>query len=198
MRSHVSQVLDQSAFFGLRNTGSMSTIGALLGRQDRIAFQPCPTTILDHLYAPLAGRRPDPKQKTVAIQMLVHPRQIAAGFDADTIHEATVRAARILVAQGWRVLSTPFHPDDAQVSRRIVAEVAGVEAVRLYGHDVGFFSGVEFFSSVPYVLGGRGHAQMIPFGVGSIRSPWICMRSSATSPPISVTRSSWCPSVRTG
>ncbi|MCU4299144.1 hypothetical protein D3I60_19045 [Brevibacterium permense] len=168
MRSHVSQVLDQSAFFGLRNTGSMATIGALLGRQDRIAFQPCPTTILDHLYAPLAGRRPDPKQKTVAIQMLVHPRQIAAGFDADAIHEATVRAARILVAKGWRVLSTPFHPDDAQVSRRLVAEVAGVEEVRLHGHHVGFFSGVEFFASVPYVLGGRGHAQMIPFGVGSI------------------------------
>lgn len=168
MRSHVGQVLDQSAFFGLRNTGSMTTIGALLGQPDRIAYQPCPTTILDHLYEPLAGRRSDPKQKTVAIQMLVHPRQIAAGFDADTIHEATVRAARILVGKGWRVLSTPFHPDDAEVSRRLVAEVAGVEEVRLYGHDVGFFSGVEFFSSVPYVLGGRGHAQMIPFGVGSI------------------------------
>lgn len=168
MRSHVSQVLDQSAFFGLRNTGSMATIGALLGERERIAFQPCPTTILDHLYAPLAGRRPDPKQKTVAIQMLVHSRQIAAGYDADTIHEGTVRAARILVGKGWRVLSTPFHPDDAEVSRRLVAEVAGVEEVRLYGYDVGFFSGVEFFSSVPYVLGGRGHAQMIPFGVGSI------------------------------
>ena len=168
MRSHVGQVLDQSAFFGLRNTGSMATMGALLGGQDRINFQPCPTTILDHLYEPLAGRLPDPKQKTVAIQMLVHPRQIAAGFDAETIHEATVRAARILVGKGWRVLSTPFHPDDAEVSRRLVAEVAGVEEVRLYGHDVGFFSGVEFFASVPYVLGGRGHAQMIPFGVGSI------------------------------
>ncbi|WP_423058909.1 polysaccharide pyruvyl transferase family protein [Brevibacterium linens] len=168
MRSHVSQVLEQSAFFGLRNTGSMATMGALLARQDRIVFQPCPTTILDHLYEPLAGRLPDPKQKTVAIQMLVHPRQIAAGFDAETIHEATVRAARILVGKGWRVLSTPFHPDDAEVSRRLVAEVAGVEEVRLYGHDVGFFSGVEFFASVPYVLGGRGHAQMIPFGVGAI------------------------------
>lgn len=168
MRSHVGQVLDQSAFFGLRNTGSMTTIGALLGQPDRIAYQPCPTTILDHLYEPLADRKPDPKQKTVAIQMLVHPRQIAAGFDADTIHEATVRVARTLVGKGWRVLSTPFHPDDAEVSRRLVAEVAGVEEVRLYGHDVGFFSGVEFFSSVPYVLGGRGHAQMIPFGVGSI------------------------------
>ncbi|MFP3394826.1 polysaccharide pyruvyl transferase family protein [Brevibacterium sp. SIMBA_078] len=168
MRSHVGQVLDQSAFFGLRNTGSMTTIGALLGQPDRIAYQPCPTTILDHLYEPLADRKPDPKQKTVAIQMLVHPRQIAAGFDADTIHEATVRVARTLVGKGWRVLSTPFHPDDAEVSLRLVAEVAGVEEVRLYGHDVGFFSGVEFFSSVPYVLGGRGHAQMIPFGVGSI------------------------------
>lgn len=143
-------------------------MGALLGGQDRINFQPCPTTILDHLYEPLAGRLPDPKQKTVAIQMLVHPRQIAAGFDAETIHEATVRAARILVGKGWRVLSTPFHPDDAEVSRRLVAEVAGVDEVRLYGHDAGFFSGLEFFASVPYVLGGRGHAQMIPFGVGSI------------------------------
>ncbi len=168
MRTHVGQVLDQSVFFGLRNTGSMTTMSALLGEQDRIIFQPCPTTILDHLYAPLAGSRPDPRQKTVAIQMLVHARQIAAGYDAETIHEATVRAARILVSTGWTVVSTPFHPDDAEVSHRLITEVPEVEEVRLYGHDVDFFSGLELFTSVPYVLGGRGHAQMIPFGVGAI------------------------------
>src|SRR5699024_1344588 len=138
------------------------------GEHDRIAFQPCPTTILDHLYAPLAGRRPDPTERTVAIQMLVHPRQIAAGYDAEVIHAATVTAARILVDRGWRVLSTPFHPDDAEVSRRLTAEVRGAEEVRPYGHDVGFFTGIELLSSVPYVLGGRGHAQMIPFGLGAI------------------------------
>src|SRR5699024_3230356 len=120
------------------------------------------------LYAPLAGRRPDPTERTVAIQMLVHPRQIAAGYDAEAIHAATVTAAQILVDRGWRVLSTPFHPDDAEVSRRLIAEVPGVEEVRLYGHDVGFFTGIELLSSVPYVLGGRGHAQMIPFGLGAI------------------------------
>src|SRR5699024_10976019 len=166
--THVGQVLDQSVFFGLRNTGSMATMGQLLGEHDRIAFQPCPTTILDRLYAPLAGRRPDPTERTVAIQMLVHPRQIAAGYDAEAIHAATVTAAQILVDRGWRVLSTPFHPDDAEVSRRLIAEVPGVEEVRLYGHDVGFFTGIELLSSVPYVLGGRGHAQMIPFGLGAI------------------------------
>ena len=69
MRTHVGQVLDQSVFFGLRNSGSMATMGQLLGERDRIAFQPCPTTILDHLYAPLAGRRPDPTERTVAIQI---------------------------------------------------------------------------------------------------------------------------------
>ena len=168
MRTHVGQVLNQSVFFGLRTSGSMATMGQLLGERDRIAFQPCPTTILDHLYAPLAGRRPDPAERTVAIQMLVHPRQIAAGYDAEVIHAATATAARILVDRGWRVLSTPFHPDDAEVSRRLIAEVPGVEEVRLYGHDVGFFTGIEALSSVPYVLGGRGHAQMIPFGLGAI------------------------------
>ncbi|GEB23689.1 polysaccharide pyruvyl transferase family protein [Brevibacterium aurantiacum] len=188
MRTHVSQVLDQSVFFGLRNTGSIETMSRFLGvdqtaghtsesegsqvgrlsQSGPIRFQPCPTTIAGLLYEPLIGRRPDPRQKVLAIQMLVHPRQIAAGFDAEVIHQATIDAARMLVAGGWRVLSTPFHPDDAEVSRQLVAEVPEVEEVRLYGPGVGFFAGFELFSSIPYVLGGRGHAQMIPFGVGSI------------------------------
>lgn len=190
MRSHVSQVLDQSVFFGLRNTGSIETMSKLLGvggasgkggsdgvggesgvdgaSGGSIRFQPCPTTIAGLLYEPLIGRRPDPSRKVLAIQMLVHPRQSAAGYDAEVIHRATVEAARMLVAKGWTILSVPFHPDDAEVSAQLVEQVPEVEEVRLYGSDVGFFNGFDLFASVPYVLGGRGHAQMIPFGVGSI------------------------------
>lgn len=170
MRGHVGQVLEQSVFFGLRNSGSIATMSQLLGpaAAESIRFQPCPTTIAGALYEPLVDRRPDPAQKVIAIQMLVHPRQVAAGFDAEVIHRATIEAARMLVGTGWTVLSTPFHPDDAEVSRLLTAQVPEVEEVRLYGHDIGFFSGFERFSSIPYVLGGRGHAQMIPFGVGSI------------------------------
>ncbi|MBM6589090.1 polysaccharide pyruvyl transferase family protein [Brevibacterium sp. RIT 803] len=169
MHSHVSQVLDQSVFFGLRNTGSIESMTRFLGDGgDRIRFQPCPTSIAGLLYEPLLGRRPDPSQKVLAIQMLVHPRQQAAGYDAEVIHQATIEAARMLVAKEWTILSVPFHPDDAEVSRKLVAEVPEVEEVRLYGSDVGFFAGFDLFSTIPYVLGGRGHAQMIPFGVGSI------------------------------
>ncbi|MDN5736779.1 hypothetical protein [Brevibacterium antiquum] len=197
MHTHVSQVLDQSVFFGLRNTGSIETMTSFLGvdggdversrasansqaapplqsqpgtisRSGPIRFQPCPTTIAGLLYEPLIGRRPDPSQKVLAIQMLVHPRQQAAGFDAEVIHRATIDAARMLLAGGWTILSVPFHPDDAEVSRQLVAEVPEVKEIGLYGSDIGFFAGLDLFVSIPYVLGGRGHAQMIPFGVGSI------------------------------
>ncbi|WP_193096411.1 hypothetical protein [Brevibacterium sp. FME17] len=196
MCSHVGQLLDQSVFFGLRNTGSMRTMSQFLGEDgtddrqlpnqllaagqasesrvgpispsDAIRFQPCPTTIAGLLYEPLIGRRPDPRQKVLAIQMLVHPRQQAAGYDAEVIHRATIDAARMLVARGWTILSVPFHPDDAEVSRQLVAEVPEVKEVSLHGSDVGFFAGFDLFASIPYVLGGRGHAQMIPFGIGSI------------------------------
>ncbi|MCF2573783.1 polysaccharide pyruvyl transferase family protein [Brevibacterium sp. UCMA 11754] len=196
MRSHVSQVLDQSVFFGLRNTGSIETMSRFLGadgsydrrlpnqalaaglasesqvgpisRSNAIRFHPCPTTIAGLLYEPLIDRRPDPSKKVLAIQMLVHPRQQAAGFDVEVIHRATINAARMLVARGWTILSAPFHPDDAEVSAQLVAEVPEVKEVRLHGSDVGFFAGFDLFASIPYVLGGRGHAQMIPFGVGSI------------------------------
>lgn len=189
MKSHVSQVLDQSVFFGLRNTGSIETMSAFLGLDSgsseaaraaenpgkaggtsgrQLNYQPCPTTIAGLLYEPLIGRRPDPREKILAIQMLVHARQIAAGFDAEVIHHATVEAARRLVDTGWQILSVPFHPDDAEVSRMLVDTVPQVKEIRLFGPDIGFFDGFDFFSSVPYVLGGRGHAQMIPFGVGAI------------------------------
>ncbi|MBD8020421.1 hypothetical protein [Brevibacterium gallinarum] len=39
---------------------------------------------------------------------------------------------------------------------------------RLHGPDVDYRAGYELFASTPLVLGGRGHAQLIPFGAGSI------------------------------
>jgi hypothetical protein len=40
--------------------------------------------------------------------------------------------------------------------------------VRLFGHRDVLYKGVEYFADLPYVLGTRGHAQMVPFGMGSI------------------------------
>jgi hypothetical protein len=40
--------------------------------------------------------------------------------------------------------------------------------IKLFGDRDGLFKGVEYFADLPYFLGTRGHAQMVPFGMGSI------------------------------
>ena len=40
--------------------------------------------------------------------------------------------------------------------------------VKLFGGREVLYQGVEYFADLPYLLGTRGHAQMVPFGMGSI------------------------------
>ena len=40
--------------------------------------------------------------------------------------------------------------------------------MKLFGDRDGLYKGVEYFADLPYFLGTRGHAQMVPFGMGSI------------------------------
>jgi hypothetical protein len=40
--------------------------------------------------------------------------------------------------------------------------------VKLFGGRDVLYKGVEYFADLPYFLGTRGHAQMVPFGMGSI------------------------------
>ena len=40
--------------------------------------------------------------------------------------------------------------------------------IKLFGDRDGLYKGVEYFADLPYFLGTRGHAQMVPFGMGAI------------------------------
>lgn len=166
---HATAVKERSVFFGLRNTGSIESMGKLLpdGVGADIAYQPCPTTLESRIYPEsLFGRQSD--EKALAVQMLVHRRQQDAGFDAEAIHTGTLEALRRLQAEGWTVWNTPFHPDDRAFSDALAVELPTERTRPLYGYDIDYRAGIDFFSRVPFVLGARGHAQMIPFGVGSI------------------------------
>lgn len=165
---HASAVKERAVFFGLRNTGSIESMGRLLpGGAEGIAYQPCPTTLESRIYRDLEGVRP-PETRALAVQMLVHRRQQDAGFDAEAIHAATLDAALRLHEDGWDVWNTPFHPDDRQFSDALAARLPADRTRPLYGYDIDYREGIELFSRIPFVLGARGHAQMIPFGVGSV------------------------------
>lgn len=165
---HVSAVAEKSVFFGLRNHGSMASMADTLpdAAAAKIEFQPCPTALGKLIYA--GAQTEVAGQRRLAVQMFVQHRQRAAGYDAEAIHQEVIAAVRQLAADGWQIVSTPFHPDDRAFARALAEAVPEVVEHRLHGPDVDFRAGYELFASTPLVVGGRGHAQLIPFGAGSI------------------------------
>lgn len=165
---HVSAMAEKSVFFGLRNHGSMASMADTLpdAAAAKIEFQPCPTALGRLIYA--GAQAEVAGQRRLAVQMLVQHRQRAAGYDAEAIHREVIAAVGQLAADGWQIVSTPFHPDDRAFARALAKAVPEVVERRLYGPDVDFRAGYELFASTPLVVGGRGHAQLIPFGAGSI------------------------------
>lgn len=163
---HVTQTLDQSVFFGLRNTGSIETISALVPKhRDRITHQPCPTALANRLHPDLG--RSVTEDKVLAVQMLVAARQSAAGFSAERIHRDVIEVVTRLRTDGWTILNTPFHRGDSAFARQLSASGQVDREVPLNVMDLPWRAGVELFRDVGLVLGGRGHAQLIPFGVGT-------------------------------
>ena len=166
---HVNLVVEKSVFFGLRNTGSMETIKPYLApsNRHRVEFQPCPTTLSSYLFPDLW--RPElPDERRLGLQMIVGRRQERAGFSADAIYTDVLEVARHLRRDGWTIESAPHARADLGFAER--AERAGVldREIRLFNDPDGLYKGVEYFAGLPFFLGTRGHAQMVPFGMGAI------------------------------
>ena len=166
---HLDLVVQKSVFFGLRNTGSVETIKPYLQPElrDRVEFQPCPTTLSSHLFPDLW--RPElPEERRLALQMIVGKRQERAGFSADAIYGDVLEVARRLKGDGWTIESVPHARADLGFAER-AAEAGLVDSeVRLFNDPDGLYKGVEHFAGLPFILGTRGHAQMVPFGMGSV------------------------------
>ena len=180
---HVNLTMEKSVFFGLRNTGSVETIRRYIAEanRDRVEFQPCTTTISSYLFPDLVkadpapggsggvppGSNTDPARR-LGLQMIVGKRQAAAGFDAKTIYGDVIDVARRLQSEGWILDSVPHAGGDTQFAEQAAREGLDMREVKLFGNRDVLYKGVEYFADLPYVLGTRGHAQMVPFGMGSI------------------------------
>lgn len=166
----LAQLVDSAAFVGIRNHGSIRALREYLPAElaAKLVFQPCPTTVMSFLDLP--GSRP-----SAALPARDHRRLVInTAFDRYALRmarreEATLGAiaqmARKAVAQGWRITVACHLFDDEAIAPYL--DKAGVN------YDVRHFTGVDtaailnFYRSVDLVAGMRGHAQMIPFGVGT-------------------------------
>jgi hypothetical protein len=137
------------------------------GNRDRVEYQPCPTTISSYLFPDLAKAEVDPERR-LGLEMIVGRRQRAAGFEAETIYRDVIGVVKRLQGEGWKVDSVPHARADMHFVEQAARQHLRMREVKLFGNRDGMYKGVEYFADLPYILGTRGHAQMVPFGMGSI------------------------------
>ncbi|WP_151525841.1 polysaccharide pyruvyl transferase family protein [Serinicoccus kebangsaanensis] len=165
---HLNLTLDKSVFVGLRNHGSVESIRDYVTHDpERVEYQPCPTTLASYLYPDLF--RPSiENRRVIGAESIIGKRQKAVGFDADAIYRDQVAALSRLSAEGWSVWSYPHARADMTFHERL-GEAGLVDREHiLWGSSDVLFQGVQAFADLPVILGTRGHAQMVPFGMGSV------------------------------
>ena len=157
-------LVKKSRFVGLRNHGSIRAIQNLLPceMKEKIIYQPCLTTLISRIGYDLAQKTIN---KKVAINIAFDRMEQRLGTDKDTILEEIADAIKIIEKKGYEIyyiahiskdLSFVNYLHEKDVNVKIVC-ASSWSAKRL----------IAFYRNMDVVIGMRGHAQMIPFGVGT-------------------------------
>lgn len=167
----VTRLVEKAAFVGLRNHGSVGRVSEVVGPalSSKVEFLPCVTTV----YGPLTGRAPAERSpggaeggRPVVLLNVAFDREdrrFAGGYEAflDQLAEfVTAVSDRVEV----RCLAHA-HADErvaADLRRRHGLRIR-VEALQLMDPD----AALDLLERAAVVVGMRGHAAMIPFGLGT-------------------------------
>ncbi|WP_428535650.1 polysaccharide pyruvyl transferase family protein [Propionicimonas sp.] len=166
--AHLSETVARSAFFGLRNHGSIERVRHYLPADlhDRLLFQPCPTTVASHLVPDL--HVPDLRpERRVGFQVTFEARNELAGYDGDDIFDELLRVARELRRRGFALDVISHHPGDRRFHEFLAAHGVTARLIALDGIERDIHDGLAYYGRLPLTIGMRGHGQMIPFGMGN-------------------------------
>jgi hypothetical protein len=79
-----------------------------------------------------------------------------------------IDVAHRLAREGWTLESIPYSRGDLIFAQQAMAAGVTENETRLFNDPDGLYKGIEVGARLPYMLGTRGHAQMVPFGMGAI------------------------------
>ncbi len=165
---NLNALVEKSFFVGIRNRGSIEELKTYLPQHlhAKLSFQPCPTAILAGLPAgarALSRRRPS-EPRVLALNVAFDRFGRRYGARLPEFLDAVVALAQRAQRDGWRIELACHTAQDAAI--RPYLDRA---AVRYRVRNLCYWSTaavVEFYAGVDLAVGVRGHAQMIPFGLG--------------------------------
>ncbi len=156
------RIIEKSAFFGLRNQGSIAAVKQLVPQHlhHKIRHQPCPTTLVRYFEPQLPAKT---YTKNVAINVAYDRYKNRFGADVYTILDQMALAMKALQDQGYNIYNACHLKDDAKFELSLDRRGVRYQSVQLqFAIPKKVYA---FYNDMELVMGLRGHAQMIPFGV---------------------------------
>ncbi len=173
--SSLRLLAEKATFLGLRNYGSVGKVRELLGGnlQDRVEFVPCPTTVLAHIEPEYATFERNARSGLVLLN---------AAFDRSERrfvdqYETFLREIASFIAEvrksGAEVACVCHVAKDEKLAIDL-REQFGIELEVHRLQEMDLLDCYRFYCRASLVIGMRGHATMIPFG---LRTPVLSLIS---------------------
>lgn len=164
---NVNVLAEKSSLFSLRNTGSIDNIKNYLSStlQDKVCYQPCPTTVLPFIYKPKFPAVRNDQSITVGVNFAFDRSALRYRDREEVILSDVCQALyKVKHEQDFNIVYIAHGKRD--LNGRKYLERAGINfrTIQLGGENPDGI--ITQYQNIDLMLGMRGHAQMIPFGQG--------------------------------
>lgn len=163
----LKMLVEKATVIGLRNHGSINAVRQHLPDhlQEKVHFMPCPTTIIRHLYPKFRETPPMPSNAPVFLNIAFDREALRFRGQYQQFLHDMAWYINILKSSGVKV----EYAAHLQTDERFVHDLEKNYKISLRVH--GFYDmtpeeGYETYRKAALVVGMRGHATMIPFGLG--------------------------------
>lgn len=159
---NIKKLVERSAFFGLRNRGSVREIQSFLPEtlREKVVYQPCPTMISRKLYPELPEKR---KTGKIAFNVAMDRAGMRMGRKIDVILEQIASAVCMLERKGYETHFVAHMDIELEFIPYLQRLGSSCRIHAASTWDV--FRATKFYNEMDVVLGMRGHGIWIPFGV---------------------------------
>ena len=163
----LTKLVEKSTIFGLRNTGSVNRVRDMLPAElaEKVQFLPCPTTLNGLLMPAFDGRGKTREKQVVHLNAAFDRPERRFGTDygsflAQIAHFIKGLPEHVEVRCAAHLRFDEIIAKDLKDQHDITIEVDTLQNMTAQ-------EGLELYAGSSLVIGMRGHAGMIPFGVGT-------------------------------
>jgi polysaccharide pyruvyl transferase WcaK-like protein len=175
-KEHVHLTAEKAIFVGLRNTESLERLAEYLPTdlRSKLRVQPCVTTVLSKFYPTYKSELRRPYAKELAINAAFDRPHLRFGDNGAAVHSEMQKLARVAKwahMNGWIIHLTYHSFEDSAFAEYLDRDK--VPYRRYWLPRMNPEAVFDLYTKIPLVIGMRGHAQMIPFGLGNMIIPVI-------------------------